>query len=392
MMVPGTLPGSTISTILRHDAKVTSYKIALLRAINDVVLGFPDVLVDGQPIAIPLRILATYWIGYYWPFIDPTAPIRQGPQFNRAYGRTQDISFRPALEALYQVWLSATGSAPHPTDGFFLVSELRTLRTAATYPSAVHLAYTEAISAIADAMLQPIQYAGPRGEQWTIFPRPVRYRTVHTTIALPGTQDRDRCLILSADLWRTFRDVSLWVEALCVHEWCLFTERVEQDPGRVLDRGDIYRLLTSRPENRRPLTWERNHVDVLLMEGVTFTCPWTEQRIVLGRLYDIDHILPVSVYPINELWNLVPADSSFNQHVKRDRLPSIERLARAEPHLARTYTHYHASSALKSALTEDVALRFRGIIRTDAAFPEDVAQSVTRFIDQIGTYRNLARF
>ena len=32
----------TIATILRHDAKVTSYKLALIRAINDVVLSFPD--------------------------------------------------------------------------------------------------------------------------------------------------------------------------------------------------------------------------------------------------------------------------------------------------------------------------------------------------------------
>jgi hypothetical protein len=31
-------PDKVISTILKHDTKVTSYKIALLRAINDVVL------------------------------------------------------------------------------------------------------------------------------------------------------------------------------------------------------------------------------------------------------------------------------------------------------------------------------------------------------------------
>ncbi|MBD2303066.1 hypothetical protein H6G80_32830 [Nostoc sp. FACHB-87] len=31
-----------INTILKHDTKVTNYKITLLRAINDVVLSFPD--------------------------------------------------------------------------------------------------------------------------------------------------------------------------------------------------------------------------------------------------------------------------------------------------------------------------------------------------------------
>ena len=56
------LPGSTISAILRHDSKVTSYKIALLRAINDVVLAFPDLASTEQAVAIPrlkqLRIAA----------------------------------------------------------------------------------------------------------------------------------------------------------------------------------------------------------------------------------------------------------------------------------------------------------------------------------------------
>jgi hypothetical protein len=51
-----------IGTILKHDRKVTSYKLALVRALNDVVLSFPDVDADGQYIAVPLRILAEYWL------------------------------------------------------------------------------------------------------------------------------------------------------------------------------------------------------------------------------------------------------------------------------------------------------------------------------------------
>jgi len=31
-----------ISTVLRHDSKQTSYRIALLRSLNDVVLARPD--------------------------------------------------------------------------------------------------------------------------------------------------------------------------------------------------------------------------------------------------------------------------------------------------------------------------------------------------------------
>jgi hypothetical protein len=54
-----------IGTILKHDAKVTSYKIALLRAINDVVLSFPDLRNYNKPVAIPLQVLAEFWVAYY---------------------------------------------------------------------------------------------------------------------------------------------------------------------------------------------------------------------------------------------------------------------------------------------------------------------------------------
>jgi hypothetical protein len=64
-------PGTTLSTILKHDAKVTSYKIALLRALNDTALSFPE-LRPGEPgTLIPLRLLAERWVTYYWPFVDP---------------------------------------------------------------------------------------------------------------------------------------------------------------------------------------------------------------------------------------------------------------------------------------------------------------------------------
>ncbi len=67
-----------ISTILKHDAKVASYKIALLRSINDVVISYPDLRIYNSDVAVPFRVLAECWIAYYWPFANPVEPIRQG--------------------------------------------------------------------------------------------------------------------------------------------------------------------------------------------------------------------------------------------------------------------------------------------------------------------------
>src|SRR5919202_3037943 len=112
-----------IGTILKHDRKVTSYKLALVRAINDVVLSFPDTCTHAHAIAVPLRILAEYWVAYYWPFVDPRAPISQGPHAWRGGALASDMAFRPALTALRRAWEAVLGEPARPADGFFLINE-----------------------------------------------------------------------------------------------------------------------------------------------------------------------------------------------------------------------------------------------------------------------------
>src|SRR5436190_21593894 len=65
---------------------------------------------------------------------------------------------------------------------------------------------------------------------------------------------------------------------------------------------------------------------------------------------------------MNDLWNLVPADPEFNQHTKRDRIPSLERLHIAEPHLAQTYALYTSTPLLRKALISDTEQRFRSLL------------------------------
>lgn len=384
-------PGNTISTILKHDSKVTSYKIALLRAINDLVLSFPDIQALNQDVAVPLRYLARFWLAYYWPFAEQEKPILQGPRALRGGKLSNDMAFREELAAFRAEWEKLWGEHANPADGFFVINDLRVPRRRKTYPKDLFAAYQQAIAKIAQTIRMPIRYAGP--EQWTVFDKPVRYSQLRgRVVPIPETRDSDVCLVIDAGLWRAFRELSLYIEALCIHEWSLFTEKVSQEKDVDVDRGRVYQLLTDRPDNRRPLTWERNQVDLLLMEGAQFTCPWTERRIRDRVRYDLDHLLPVSVYPINELWNLVPADPDFNMHVKRNRLPSGERLAKAKPHLREAYANYETSQALAQAIREDVRVRF-STVRTDRPdFPAQVAGAAIFFVDQVAISRNLARF
>ena len=392
------MSSQVIATILRHDSKVTSYKIALLRSINDTVTAFPDLRTYEQDVAVPLRLLAEFWIAYYWGFVGVDYPITQGQKAQRDGKTRNDISFRPALSQFRTLWERHTGGLSNPADGFVVINEMRSPRRSATYPLALKSAYRRAVTAIASTLKMPIQYAGIG--HWSVFEKPLPYAALRDhTVAVPGTQPDELCVVISAELWQTFQAMSLWIEALCIHEWSLFTERMAV--AQAVTRGDAYTLLTARPDNRRPLTWESNQVDILLLEGEEFICPWTAKRIVQGMDYDLDHLLPIAVYPVNELWNLVPADPYFNRHKKRDRLPNAERLQAARAPLTWNYGRYGQSAVLARALREDVGLRFSTLREMERSFSGQqsrsgfavaVADVVVDLIEQVAESRNLERF
>ena len=73
------------------------------------------------------------------------------------------------------------------------------------------------IRQIQTAIQQPIKYAGPG--HWEVFERPKRISELGSSMAaLPIATESDLCLMVSPGLWVTFQELSLWVEALCIHE------------------------------------------------------------------------------------------------------------------------------------------------------------------------------
>jgi hypothetical protein len=57
--------------------------------------------------------------------------------------------------------------------------------------------------------------------------------------------------------------------------------------------------------------------NILKNEGKVY-CVWTGKSITT---YDIDHVIPFSIWKNNDLWNLLPAQAKINNQ-KRDKIPS----------------------------------------------------------------------
>ncbi len=62
---------------------------------------------------------------------------------------------------------------------------------------------------------------------------------------------------------------------------------------------------------------KRLYKNILQREGQVY-CVWSGRKI---SNYDIDHLIPFSVWKNNDLWNLLPSDSKVNNQ-KSDKIPS----------------------------------------------------------------------
>ena len=377
-----------IQGILRHDRKLNNYKLALIRALNDGALNFAALQGRGHGVAVPLRVIAEAWIGYYWPFMDKVNPIFQGPRVQRDGVLRQDVAFRPLLTELRQLWRASPFGSERPADGMVLVSELRGGTRGAAYGPDLLKTYAQTLRAVARCVQQPITYAGGSGEQHQVFSKQRRLGDLPAGVMpLPGSRTDELCVVVPDAMWEGFKYASVYIDALCIHEWSLFTERVTQDAPDVT-RGSIYQALTDRPDSRRPLTWERNQLDLLLLGGEQMQCIWTGRPLALGG-YDIDHLIPVATLPINELWNLVPSDPDFNQHVKRARLPGEDWRSDLPQRLEATYRLFGTSSKLQPVLQRGAQLRFAA--EQVASVPR-LTEAVTRLVYSVAEARNTPRF
>lgn len=77
-----------------------------------------------------------------------------------------------------------------------------------------------------------------------------------------------------------------------------------------------------KPIQRESLSQQRKLWDSFLKSEGGINCIYTNNTITKGN-YDLDHFIPWSFVSHNQLWDLLPADSSINSS-KSDHLPKLE--------------------------------------------------------------------
>ncbi len=90
--------------------------------------------------------------------------------------------------------------------------------------------------------------------------------------------------------------------------------------------SEVVDLLLTTPVAERDV----HDIRQLYLKEKNKECVWTGQKLNLD--FDVDHVIPFSLWRNNDLWNLLPCNSAINKK-KRDMLPTRKLLVKREDNI-----------------------------------------------------------
>lgn len=307
------LPGDSTGALplIRHailnDNKSSTYKLALLRCLCRIADGMAGIVRDHSDefVSIPLGLVALTWLRLFKPLL--LADLPQNP-LNTSGGKKLGF-VKEAYARLAKV--SAL--------------DLRVgTRFGADDAMALHAALKDAANTIAKMPAHHLTYPDGR----PIFPvtrnrrRVVRAGPFQLDAAyLRGFGE----MLVPRHIWQTLQRLDVWIEPALIAEWknLMKLYAVRQDRKQQVNDSRLEKALRWAEQARDVSLARRQALE--LLERQPLHCVWSGKKLT-GKNLDIDHCLPWAAWPCGDLWNLMPAHRSVNQHQKKNRLPGASLL------------------------------------------------------------------
>ena len=123
-----------------------------------------------------------------------------------------------------------------------------------------------------------------------------------------------------------------------------------------IKESTIYNLLLKSPVTERNIQVVKNLLHKLKLENNTLKCVWSG-NILTNTESAIDHVIPFSVWPNNNLWNLLPSNKRINLS-KLDKIPSQNRLIKSKNEVVFYWGKYLEQN--ESLFTQEVEYTLTG--------------------------------
>lgn len=310
---------SNISKIIERDSKSTTYKFALLRGVIDIIDDNSPFIdeVCGR-VQIPTGLLIEKWLMYYYPILRSETPI---PQINGEAKLAFSTQFKKVIDA-YEL-----------RGGFSaFYNDLKNKGI----PNDLKKDFMELVVKLRETITKmPMKFIGRSisNEFYSIFDYEntrmgdPMYLNVEYLIQNCGT------FSLPLAYYQAFKDFGSFINGQnsILFKWAQFSVNAS---GQNLSIENVINEVLVSPITARNIEESKKIYREVLNRQGKVNCVWTGDKL---QSYDIDHVIPFTVWKNNDLWNLLPAKPSVNNK-KRDRIPTPE-LIEKQKDLILSYWH-----------------------------------------------------
>jgi len=297
---------SNISKIIERDSKTTTYKFALLRGVIDIIQdNSPFISFSKDRIHFPTGLLIEKWMLYYYPILESSTNI---PQIN---GET-NLAFGIQLKKIITAYKTIGGFSAFYND---LKNKGIPKNLQADF-----LALAKKLKGTITSM--PMKYIGRSisNDYYSIFQFESSNTRKNTTeIDLEFLISSSGSFSIPQDYYEAFKVLGSFISGQdsILFKWAEFSVNAS---GKNLSIEKVVHEVLKSPITERDVAESKQiYKSILKKEGKVF-CVWTGNAI---SRYDVDHMIPFSVWKNNDLWNLLPSQSKTNNQ-KRDKIPSSD--------------------------------------------------------------------
>jgi len=328
---------SDISKIIERDSKSTTYKFALLRGTIDIIQdNSPYIFFKEDRVHIPLGLLIEKWLLYYYPILASKTAI---PQINGE----SNLAFGNQFTQLINSYESLGGFSVFYND-----------LTNKGIPDDLQEDFIKLIKKLRETITRmPMKYIGRSisNDYYSIFKYQNHTPSILTQIDIEHLIHDLGTFSIPIEYYDAFKTLGSFINGQdsILFKWAEFS--VNASGNKLTTEKVINNVLKGPITERNIAESKKIYREILQQQGNVF-CVWTGRKI---STYDIDHLIPFSIWKNNDLWNLLPSDSKIN-HQKRDKIPSPDIIDRQKDLILNYWDIIYQNQAIRFQKEIQIAL------------------------------------
>ncbi|QSZ42833.1 hypothetical protein GJV85_12175 [Sulfurimonas aquatica] len=336
-----------INYIIEHDSASSTYKYVLLKSVINASQKYDHLInIENSRANIPLGLIVEQWILDYMPFVFKD--ILQGSSKTTVLDKPITDIYNKIFKLLNldisTEWVYGytqfTKAFQNPTMSLELSKEFLNLS-----------------KKMANKIVNmPMKYTGK--SEYEFF-TPQRYK--FGSVKLANNEMYNSSFVMSdfgyfsisEQHYNIFRYLgqTLYGTSTIMAKWKQKTNSLNANQETV---KDIIEKLSGDTLEVRETTSIRKIL------GQEKECIWSGKELK-GKNYDVDHVLPFSVWFNNDLWNMLPTDRILNQQKKKAKIPTRKLIEKRADIIMNYWNDYQRAMPLLFKSQIEVALIGREI-------------------------------